>query len=281
MIVKEERLSFVVGEFYSRKDVYQIMSVPEGKRGGNWDTGYSRFNNDCYVFANIGASGRTGHDYPNRFDGNDLVWYAKNGSKLSHNSIQSLLNPTGKVYIFVRESNDNPNFLYLGNGKVKSFRDTSPVNIVWQFTDPRESHPEILTEEVSESEKLVEGAIKQVFVNIYERNPLARKRCIEHYGVVCSVCEFNFADHYGEIGEGFIHVHHLKSLREIGKEYEINPIKDLKPVCPNCHAMLHKRKPEPYSIEELRGILWSQKKVTRKVSVKSNPPSIAAKPMRE
>lgn len=252
---KKGSSSFVVGELYSRKDVYRIMSVPEGKQGGNWDTGYTRFNNDCYIFVNIGTSGKTGHDYPNKLDGNDLVWYAKNGSKLTHESIQSLLNPTGKVYIFVREKNDNPYFLYLGNGKPKSYGDTSPVNIVWQFTDISESHPEILPEEVYEAEKLVEGALKQVLVNIYERNPLARKRCIVHHGLECSVCGFNFADRYGEIGEGFIHVHHLKSLREIGKEYEINPIEDLRPVCPNCHAMLHKRKPEPYSVEELKGIL--------------------------
>lgn len=55
---------------------------------------------------------------------------------------------------------------------------------------------------------------------------------------------------YGEIGAGYIHVHHLKPLAEVTGEREIDPIADLIPVCPNCHAMLH-RASEP-TIEELR-----------------------------
>jgi len=88
-----------------------------------------------------------------------------------------------------------------------------------------------------------EGTKKPVTVNIYERNPKARKLCLEKYGYVCSVCEFDFEKKYGDIGKNFIHVHHLKSLHEIGNAYEVNPIKDLRPVCPNCHAMLHRKNP--------------------------------------
>ncbi|WP_420209474.1 HNH endonuclease [Candidatus Electronema sp. JC] len=105
-----------------------------------------------------------------------------------------------------------------------------------------------------DAKEIYEGAAKQIIVNAYERNSEARRICLEFYGTNCSVCNFNFKDGYGEIGENFIHVHHLKPLSEIGKEYELNPIQDLRPVCPNCHAMLHKRKP-PYSIEELMKII--------------------------
>jgi 5-methylcytosine-specific restriction protein A len=28
-------------------------------------------------------------------------------------------------------------------------------------------------------------------------------------------------------------------LSGIGVEYEVNPIEDLRPVCPNCHAAIH------------------------------------------
>ncbi|WP_223549972.1 MULTISPECIES: EVE domain-containing protein [Aestuariivivens] len=96
-----------------------------------------------------------------------------------------------------------------------------------------------------------EGTPNQVLVTKYERNPFARKTCIEYYGLSCSVCKFNFEERYGELGKGFIHVHHLKQIAEIGKKCEVNPIKDLRPVCPNCHAMIHKRK-TPYSINELK-----------------------------
>ena len=100
---------------------------------------------------------------------------------------------------------------------------------------------------------LLEGAKKEVVVNSYERNPIARKKCLEHFGYNCSVCNINFEKVYGIIGKNFIHVHHLKQISNIQKEYEVNPIKDLVPVCPNCHAMLHKRNP-PYSIKELKDI---------------------------
>ncbi len=103
------------------------------------------------------------------------------------------------------------------------------------------------------SGNLTEGTKKQITVNAYERNSQARQKCIEHYGSKCTICSFDFEKTYGEIGHNFIHVHHLKPLSEIDEKYEIDPIKDLRPVCPNCHAMLHKRKP-PYSIDELKDI---------------------------
>ncbi len=81
--------------------------------------------------------------------------------------------------------------------------------------------------------------MRHMFLSIYERNPYARQRCIEHYGCRCSVCGFDFEKVYGEVGSGFIHVHHLKPLSEIRKEYVIDPIADLRPICPNCHAMIH------------------------------------------
>lgn len=106
-------------------------------------------------------------------------------------------------------------------------------------------------EEIPASTTHLEGKVRQVLVNIYERNPVARAKCITKYGTVCSVCSFDFGETYGKIGEGFIHVHHLREVSAVGKEYEIDPILDLRPVCPNCHAMLHTSRPA-LSIESLR-----------------------------
>jgi predicted HNH restriction endonuclease len=105
-----------------------------------------------------------------------------------------------------------------------------------------------------ENTLISEGAKKQVVVNLYERDAKARKQCLEKYGYNCVVCGFNFEKVYGEIGKNFIHVHHIKPLSEINEEYKVNPIQDLRPVCPNCHAMIHKRKPA-YSIEEIKNLL--------------------------
>jgi predicted restriction endonuclease len=105
-----------------------------------------------------------------------------------------------------------------------------------------------------EDNDLFEGVKKQVFVNIYERSLQARKDCIKEYGYECTICKFDFEKVYGKVGKNFIHVHHIKPLSEIDAKYKIDPIKDLRPVCPNCHAMLHTRKPV-YSIIELQNII--------------------------
>ncbi|CAD5284994.1 MULTISPECIES: HNH endonuclease [unclassified Imperialibacter] len=99
--------------------------------------------------------------------------------------------------------------------------------------------------------KLHEGSKKTIVVNTYERNSVARKRCIEHWSPSCSVCDFDFGNVYGELGRGFIHVHHLIPISEVGEAYNVDPINDLRPVCPNCHSMLHRTNP-PLEIDELR-----------------------------
>jgi predicted HNH restriction endonuclease len=111
-----------------------------------------------------------------------------------------------------------------------------------------------LPEEVNTSEIFREGAVRQISINAYERDPNARQRCILHYGTSCFICGFNFGKVFGELGEGFIHVHHLQPLSQIGEEYEVDPIKDLRPVCPNCHAMIHRQFP-PLSIDEIKSLI--------------------------
>jgi 5-methylcytosine-specific restriction protein A len=113
-------------------------------------------------------------------------------------------------------------------------------------------HP--LADELDTSIPIREGARYQVMVNAYERDPRARQLCIEKYGTDCFICGFSFGVNYGEVADGFIHVHHLRPLSEIGEEYEVVPVTDLRPVCPNCHAVLHRRVPA-YSIEEVRDFL--------------------------
>lgn len=110
---------------------------------------------------------------------------------------------------------------------------------------------DIYPDEVEEYEgTLFEGKTRKVSVNIYERNPIARQQCIDYYGCKCCICQLDFECRYGMLGKGFIHVHHVKEISAVGKQYSVDPIKDLRPVCPNCHAMLHRKKPA-YSIEEV------------------------------
>lgn len=114
-----------------------------------------------------------------------------------------------------------------------------------------------ITEEVPSAQKYYEGAVRTVLVNAYERSRDARAACLAHYGMTCAACGFTMADLYGHAGEGVIHVHHLYNLAKVGEQYEVDPINDLRPVCPNCHAILHTVSPA-MSVEDLRALLASQ-----------------------
>lgn len=116
-----------------------------------------------------------------------------------------------------------------------------------------------LPEEIADDEVIYEGAVHRISVNAYERNPEARRKCLAHYGTNCAVCGFDFGKAYGDVGLEFIHVHHLRQLSEVGGEYKIDPIGDLRPVCPNCHAVIHRRKPA-YNLDEVKKFLRDSKK---------------------
>ena len=115
-------------------------------------------------------------------------------------------------------------------------------------TDP------ILPEELLPNQSFAEGAQRMVVLNAYERNPQARAACLAHFGLRCMVCDVLLEERYGPIAAGFIHVHHTVPLSTVGPGYRVNPKKDLRPVCPNCHAVIHRRQPM-LSLETARRLI--------------------------
>jgi len=111
----------------------------------------------------------------------------------------------------------------------------------------------VYAEEISPERAITlsEGTLSQVFVNRYERSRRARSICIAHHGNHCVVCGFDFEAVYGPIGKNKIHVHHLVPLSGKQQGYEVDPVRDLRPVCPNCHLIIHSKK-EPFTIKEAR-----------------------------
>jgi len=107
---------------------------------------------------------------------------------------------------------------------------------------------------IPEEKQYSEGTKTKVVSERYERNPVNRELCLAANGYVCKICGFDFEKIYGKIGSGFIHVHHIEKVADHGGTYYLNPVKDMIPVCPNCHAMLHRKDP-PYLPDELRTIL--------------------------
>jgi 5-methylcytosine-specific restriction protein A len=57
---------------------------------------------------------------------------------------------------------------------------------------------------------------------------------------------------------GAYNIHHIDPLFTIKGKIKINPKKDLIPVCPNCHSMIHLKKISILTIEELRNLILSK-----------------------
>jgi hypothetical protein len=115
-----------------------------------------------------------------------------------------------------------------------------------------------IPEEIDD-EEFEEGAAIQVLVNRYERDPAARQRCISYYGTNCAVCGLSLSERYGSTVNGLIHVHHLTPIASVTNGSTVDPVRDLRPVCPNCHAVIHSTRP-PRTVEQVREMLSDQVK---------------------
>lgn len=128
----------------------------------------------------------------------------------------------------------------------------------WYATDLTQQQIDTgLAEELDAPERYPEGARKQIVVNAVERSAKARTACIQHHGLDCAACGFNFEKVYGALGEDFIHVHHVVPVTSLRGEREVDPVTDLIPVCPNCHAMIHQVAP-PLDIARLKELIRGQ-----------------------
>lgn len=109
----------------------------------------------------------------------------------------------------------------------------------------------------------MEGRTTTILVNSYERSPQARAACIQHYGAKCCICDFSFEAAYGSNYADYIHVHHICPLASVKEEYVVHPIADLRPVCPNCHAVIHRHR-QPLTILQVKALLRGSTPVSLK-----------------
>lgn len=113
---------------------------------------------------------------------------------------------------------------------------------------PDENTPE------PDHEGLPEGAKVRVEVNRYERDRRNRAAALAIHGYACKCCDIDMGELYGSAAAGLIEVHHVTPVSVLGPGYVINPATDLLPLCPNCHAVAHRRTP-PFSVMEIRQML--------------------------
>jgi 5-methylcytosine-specific restriction enzyme A len=125
---------FKPGERYLRKEVLSVLGLAD-PRGGPWYTGYVSHAGDFFIFCNVGTSGRTGHDYDNRWEETELVWYAKGNTHVAQSEIQRLLSGKHDTYLFWREDNQDP-FMFAGLAQPIRVATTSPVRVRWRINAP-------------------------------------------------------------------------------------------------------------------------------------------------
>lgn len=145
-------------------------------------------------------------------------------------------------------------------------------SFVWMFWHIKDEDPcEAVHDMISEDERTTvvvthskEGARKQYFTTRYERDPKKRAEALRIHGLSCAVCGMDFENVYGELGKGYIEVHHVKPLYCLEGESEVNPETDLVCLCSNCHSMIHHKKNYIMSVEELREIYQARKTESEK-----------------
>lgn len=174
-----------------------------------------------------------------------------------------LLTNNLRTFIVPRAVNGDFGFGQSNTWYAKDERAKEYIDFVLMYIDSHDeatistddSVPQILPEKYKES-----GIGKKVLVNKYERNLVARRKCLEIYGTSCMVCGFYSADVYGAEFDDKIEVHHIVPIHEINESYKVDPETDLIPVCPNCHMILHTKTKSG----EYPSLAWLKSRVNRR-----------------
>jgi len=165
------------------------------------------------------------------------------------------LTDTGKSYLDINRTTIE----YLFDNKFK-YDDVQAVVKAVSLTDKRKKTIYVYSEEAMVSE----GKIDKKETVVKKRSKKLRDAAISHYSkkdgtLHCAVCDFVFENKYGSLGKGFIEIHHEEPLYQYSDDgfesYVSDAIEKLKPVCPNCHRMLHRDNKHPLSVSELKKII--------------------------
>ena len=230
--------------------------------GGRWSTGNRRSGirrgDDVVLFLHGGEGGiiasRVAADGVYKEPDDDTNWIDVKWERW--------VRPEDRLPVEVLRSSVAPNFFKHGpfaSGTRLPDDEANALKAAWEHMHalpPPRSGDEAGAATVGDERSAPEGTTTRVEVNRYERSGWARSACLEHYGHRCQVCDVDFGERYGDLGRGYMHVHHIIPLHQVAKipNYRVHPITDLRPVCPNCHAMLHRPKDRTLTVEELRDI---------------------------
>lgn len=164
------------------------------------------------------------------------------------------LSEKGYVFLF---SNLEP----LENLLSNNFSYSETLNGVTEINDSYNKGRKITI--FDENVFISEGRKKTVTTQIYERSKLLRDIVVDFYTkngkIICEACGFDFYEMYGDLGLGYIEIHHQKPIFQYDdadfSRLVKQAAKDLIPLCSNCHRMIHRRKDRPLTMNELKEAL--------------------------
>lgn len=182
--------------------------------------------------------------------------FVKNGYIQRDKDPNSKLFITDKGQCFLYENINFINYLFKNNFAYSDVSDA--FSKAW---DSSQNAHEISF--IDETIAVYEGQVQQATTLTYQRSSWFRKKALEHHtiggSIQCQVCSFDFFKGYGEIGKGFIEIHHIKPIYAYTdadlKQNITQALVNVAPVCANCHRIIHRNKQVPLSIPDLKSLI--------------------------
>jgi predicted HNH restriction endonuclease len=159
---------------------------------------------------------------------------------------------TDKGLMYLQENMDKLRYLLVNDFQWEDLKEGLDI-INKSATEKRKI--EVFDETIT----IQEGVKKIVETRIYERSSKLRQIAIEHYtkngDILCNACQFSFQKFYGDIGKGYIEIHHIKPIfkyedEELDKTID-KALNNVVPLCSNCHRMIHRDWKNPLKIDFL------------------------------
>jgi hypothetical protein len=253
LVVKTSE-SLTVGEIYTRNRLREMFGI----RDATINTGTFRLkgHDSVWLFVTENKTAdRT--QYYDHLDNDVLHWDGQMQGRtdpwiIGHKE-QEL-----ELLLFYRKSKSEypgAGFRYEGPFEYVSYKGKHPTRFTLRRASTMDAMVASDLDSLQAEEEYFEGHRKHRFTKYYERNKKLRAAAIEHHGVTCEVCGFNFEEVYGERGKDYIEVHHLVPVSTLGEETKVDPESDMTVLCSNCHRMIHRRKDQILTPEELKRLV--------------------------
>lgn len=249
----------IQGNIYTREQLSQIFHITDAtlNNGVFQPSGYQ----SIWLF----VTEQKTYDRPqlhDHLDGDILYWDGQPQGRTNTLVIEHDANGCELLVFYRKKRNEfqNYGFKYEGAFHYVSHSGSHPTHFILQQDDQILRTVEKDIEALQLEETYIEGKLQSVLVNKHERNPNLRAAAIEIHGTCCQVCNFSFNEVYGVLGKNFIEVHHLYPVSNYQGELNVDPKKDMAVVCSNCHRMIHRNPKHPLSLDELRQIVFSNRK---------------------